>query len=176
MNIFKKIYKNVWTAATCMPVALLMFSMITFTSCQNKSSAPVDTVTTDSTTIDTASSVKTKDIAMMVNLVNDSAAIAAYDEYHAKAWPEVIAANEPANIKGVKIYRLQNRLVMILTVPENWDGDKDQNYVKSSPKVKEWLSIMEKFQQPSPEAPAGTKGWTTMKLVFGYKDGKQVFE
>jgi L-rhamnose mutarotase len=113
---------------------------------------------------------------MMVNLVDDSAAIAAYDKYHAKAWPEVIAANEPANIKGVKIYRLANRLVMILTVPENWDGDKDQNYVKSSPRVKEWLDIMEKFQRPSPEAPAGTKGWTTMKLVFGYKDGKQVYE
>ena len=171
MNTFKSIKTNSFT-----PVALVVLGMAAFTSCQNKPATPVTAPSPDSTTVHTEAAVKTKDIAMMVNLVDDSAAIAAYDKYHAKAWPEVIAANEPANIKGVKIYRLGNRLVMILTVPENWDGDKDQNYVKSSPRVKEWLDIMEKFQRPSPEAPAGTKGWTTMKLVFGYKDGKQVYE
>ena len=171
MNIFKKTIKNSVTA-----VAVIMLGIASLSSCQNKSATSETASTADSAATDTVASVKTKDIAMMVNLVNDSAAIAAYEKYHAKAWPEVIAANEPANIKGVKIYRLANRLVMILTVPENWDGDKDNNYVKSSPRVKEWLDIMEKYQQPSPEAPAGTKGWTTMKLVFGYKDGKQVYE
>ena len=171
MSILKSIKKNSLT-----PLALVMFGMATFTSCQNKPATPVTAPSPGTTTADTAAAVKTKDIVMMVNLVDDSAAIAAYDQYHAKAWPEVIAANEPANIKGVKIYRLANKLVMILTVPENWDGDKDNNYVKSSPRVKEWLDIMEKFQRPSPEAPAGTKGWATMKLVFGYKGGKQVYE
>ena len=163
-------------ALTLKMIVILMLGTVIFSSCQNNQSAPETHAQTDSTKTGTAAILRTKDIAMMVNLVNDSAAIAAYDEYHANAWPEVIAANKPANIEGVKIYRLGNRLVMILTVPENWDGDKDNNYVKSSPKVKEWLDIMGKFQQPSPEAPAGTEGWAAMKFVFGYEDGKQVYE
>jgi L-rhamnose mutarotase len=174
MNIFIKINKNIALALKL--IAIIISGGLTIASCQNNSSAPETKTTTEISGNVTARGVKTKDIAMMVNLVNDSAAIAAYDEYHANAWPEVIAANKPANIEGVKIYRLGNRLVMILTVPENWDGDKDNNYVKSSPKVKEWLDIMGKFQQPSPEAPAGTEGWAAMKLVFGYEDGKQVYE
>lgn len=107
----------------------------------------------------------------MVNLVNDSSLIRQYEEYHKAPWPEIAAANKAADIKEVQIFRLQNRLVMVLTVPENWNAEEaGKKYSSSSPRVKEWGELMSRFQVTPPEAPAGKEGWVEMKQVYRYRE------
>lgn len=148
-----------------------IFSLLTLNSCQQQNTS------SEHNNIEANTTTATRDIVMMVNLVKDSAALREYDKYHAKVWPEIIQASKAAGYKKIDIYRLSDKLVMILTVPKDWDGDKaNEKYLSASPRVREWLDIMEKYQIPSPEAPKGTTGWTTMKNVFSYKEGKQIFK
>jgi L-rhamnose mutarotase len=111
-----------------------------------------------------------QEIAMTINLKNDSAAIAKYKEYHRQPWPELVAANKAAGIQKARIYLHGRRLVMLLTVPKNWDSEKaGQAYANSSPKVKEWGKLMETFQEPVPEAKPG-ESWAPMELVYDYQE------
>lgn len=49
---------------------------------------------------------KTKTIAMMINLVNDSTVIRQYEDYHKNPWPRIAAANKAAGIQQIEIFRL----------------------------------------------------------------------
>jgi L-rhamnose mutarotase len=113
--------------------------------------------------------VAAKEIVMMVNLKNDSAIIQRYEAYHAAAWPEVTEASKAAGFVKINIYRLGNRIVMVLTVPENWDAQEgSQRYLSYSPRVKEWVDTMAAMQEVSPEAPEGSNGWSPMKRIYSF--------
>jgi L-rhamnose mutarotase len=110
-----------------------------------------------------------KEIVMMVNLKNDSSVIQRYEAYHAAKWPEVTEASKAAGFEKINIYRLGNRIVMVLTVPENWDAEEgSQRYLSYSPRVKEWVDTMAAMQEVSPEAPEGSEGWTPMKRIYSF--------
>ena len=114
--------------------------------------------------------VKTKDIVFTTDLVNDPEMIQKYIHYHSPEgiWPEVIQADEAAGFTSVKIYFQGNRLIMILTVPEDADMDEmNRRYAASSEKIKEWGEIMSEFQVPPPGADSG-QVWVPMKLIHEY--------
>lgn len=148
---------------------LLLFTILfSIFSCSDQKS---DRVLIAPPTINSSSSDNTKDIVMMINLKEDSSIIKEYENYHKNIWPEVENANKAAGIKDVKIYRFGRRLVMIITVPEDWNMEEaNMLYANSSPKVKEWGELMSKYQEPVPEAPKETSSWAAMELIYQYKN------
>jgi L-rhamnose mutarotase len=103
---------------------------------------------------------------LTLDLRDDPAAIAAYCDYHARVWPEVVRSLETAGVEHLEIYLLQRRLVMIVEVKRGLDLRRafDQ-HAASSPKVAEWERLMKTLQQPPPGARAG-EWWALMEPVY----------
>ena len=51
---------------------------------------------------------------LALDLVDDPALIAEYEKYHEKIWPEIKASIVDAGVTDLEIYRISNRLFMIL--------------------------------------------------------------
>jgi L-rhamnose mutarotase len=102
-----------------------------------------------------------------LDLVDDPALIAEYEHWHKSenAWPEIKKSILDAGITQMEIYRIGNRLFMIMETDDNYDADRKKNMDNSNPKVQEWESLMWKFQQPLPWAKEGEK-WIKMDNIF----------
>jgi L-rhamnose mutarotase len=108
------------------------------------------------------------------DLVNDSALIRSYDSLHSKTgvWPELKKANLASGIHEVKIYRVNNRLFMMVTVPADADLAKvDSLYLGSDKKIKVWNDMMANFQRALPGMDT-TRKWSSMELIHHYADGE----
>jgi L-rhamnose mutarotase len=106
-----------------------------------------------------------KTFAQALDLKDDAATIAEYEEYHRAVWPEVKAALRAVGIADMQIYRTGNRLFMTYTAPDDFDPDKDfASYTKVA-KAREWDELMRGYQQRVPSAPEGA-WWTPMPKVF----------
>jgi L-rhamnose mutarotase len=62
---------------------------------------------------------------LALDLKDDPKLIAAYDEYHQSVWPEVIESIKSSGIQALEIYRVSNRLFMILEVAANFSFEKN---------------------------------------------------
>ena len=51
---------------------------------------------------------------LALDLKDDPQLIAAYDEYHQSVWPEIIESIKSSGITHLEIYRVANRLFMIM--------------------------------------------------------------
>ena len=98
-------------------------------------------------------------------------AIATYKEYHQRVWPEVLASLRNAGIRGMEIFLLERRLVMVVET----DGRDIRRcfalHHDSHPRVIEWETLMTSLQAPPPGAAPGD-GWTVMTPVFRF-DGAE---
>jgi L-rhamnose mutarotase len=117
--------------------------------------------------------MKLKHVVMMTELKNEAEAIEKYRHYHSAegVWPEVVYAAKISGIQSLKIYLHGNRLVMIISIPEDLTMDEmNRRYAASSARIKEWGEIMSGFQQ----APPGAKKdevWVPMELIHDYENG-----
>lgn len=102
---------------------------------------------------------------LALDLKDDPALIAAYEDWHRKVWPEIIASITDAGITVLDIYRTGNRLFMILEGNETFSFERKAAMDASNPKVQEWESLMWNFQQSLPWAKAGEK-WILMEKIF----------
>lgn len=112
-------------------------------------------------------------IVMTTDLVKDSTLYPLYDSLHSKegVWPELRKANMASGIKEIKIYRFDNRLMMVLVLDEDADLSKmDSLYVNADKKVRIWGEMMSGFQQALPGVDSSRK-WVEMKLIHHYLDG-----
>jgi L-rhamnose mutarotase len=102
-----------------------------------------------------------------LDLVDDPALIAEYEHWHKSenSWPEIKKSILDAGITQMEIYRIGNRLFMIMETDESYDSERKNNMDKLNPKVQEWESLMWKFQQPLPWAKEGEK-WIKMDNIF----------
>lgn len=100
-----------------------------------------------------------------LDLKNDDSLIAEYEEYHQKVWPEIIDSIKNAGITDMEIYRVSNRLFMIMETDENFSFDKKNKMDASNPKVQEWENVMWKYQEAIPGAKPGEK-WILMQKIF----------
>lgn len=100
-----------------------------------------------------------------LDLKNDDSLIAEYERYHQKVWPEIIDSIKSAGITGMEIYRVFNRLFMIMETDENFSFDKKNKMDASNQKVQEWENIMWKYQQAIPGGKPGEK-WILMHKIF----------
>ena len=101
------------------------------------------------------------------DLKDDPELIAAYEGYHKKVWPEVLDSLGGSGITHMDIYRIENRLFMVIETDDDFTFDKKAQMDKDNEKVQEWEILMWNYQQALPWAKPGEK-WLPMEKIFEY--------
>lgn len=102
---------------------------------------------------------------LALDLINDEAKIAEYEHWHRNVWPEIIASIRNSGITNMEIYRVFNRLFMIMETNNNFSFEIKAQMDATNEKVQEWEQLMWNFQQPFPGAKTGEK-WMMMDKIF----------
>jgi L-rhamnose mutarotase len=102
---------------------------------------------------------------LALDLKDDPQLIAEYEQYHQAIWPEIHASITGSGITHMEIYRVFNRLFMIMETDANFSFDKKGAMDAGNAKVQEWEDLMWKYQQPLPLAKPGEK-WVLMNKIF----------
>ena len=106
-----------------------------------------------------------KRYCLALDLKDDAALIAEYEEYHRKVWPEILKSIKDAGIEQMEIYRTGNRLFMIMETNESFNFDRKAKADAANEKVQEWEKLMWKYQQALPGSKPGEK-WRLMEKIF----------
>lgn len=107
-----------------------------------------------------------------MDLKDDPELILQYDRYHQEVWTEVRESILASGIRKMEIYRVYNRLFMILETDEEFSFEEKAAQDRVNPVVQEWEQLMWDFQQPLPQAAAGKK-WQLMQKVCEIRQDKQ---
>jgi L-rhamnose mutarotase len=102
---------------------------------------------------------------LTLDLKDDAALIAEYEDYHRAVWPEIKESITGSGITSMEIYRFENRLFMIMETDETFTFERKAAMDAGNAKVQEWETLMWKFQQPLPNAKPGEK-WVLMEKIF----------
>ena len=102
---------------------------------------------------------------LALDLKDDKALIEAYDAYHREVWPEVLESLTNSGIEHMEIYRIANRLFMIIEVSDEFSFERKAQMDTNNQKVQEWETLMWNYQQALPFAKPGEK-WLLMEKVF----------
>jgi L-rhamnose mutarotase len=102
---------------------------------------------------------------LALDLKDDPALIAAYEDWHQKVWPEILDSIKQSGIEKMEIYRVGNRLTMIMEVNDQFDFATKAAADAQNSVVQDWEQLMWTFQQPLPFAASGEK-WMLMKKIF----------
>ena len=106
-----------------------------------------------------------KKYCLALDLINDPELILAYEQYHQKIWPEIATSSKESGIEHMEIYRVGNRLLMIMEVNDGFSFEAKSKADAANPKVQEWETLMWKYQQALPFAKPGEK-WLLMDKIF----------
>jgi L-rhamnose mutarotase len=107
----------------------------------------------------------TRRYCLALDLKNDSRLIKEYEEWHRGVWPEIIASIKNSGIDHMEIYRVANRLFMIMEVNSQFSFEEKAKADISNPKVQEWERLMWNYQEALPFANPGEK-WVLMEKIF----------
>jgi L-rhamnose mutarotase len=102
---------------------------------------------------------------LALDLQNDPVLIAEYEAYHREIWPEIKKSIIDSGIVSMEIYRVADRLFMIMDVNDHFSFEKKGASDAANPKVQEWEALMWKYQQALPVAKPGEK-WVMMDKIF----------
>jgi L-rhamnose mutarotase len=102
---------------------------------------------------------------LALDLKDDPQLIAAYDEYHQAVWPEVIESIKSSGIQALEIYRVANRLFMIIEANSDFSFEQKAAMDVKNEIVQQWEQTMWEYQQALPVAKPGEK-WVIMKKIF----------
>ena len=102
---------------------------------------------------------------LALDLVDDEKLIAEYEKQHRAVWPEIKASVKDSGITHLEIYRVFNRLFMIIEASNDFSFDKKNAMDAANPKVQEWEKLMWKYQQALPQAKPGEK-WILTDKIF----------
>jgi L-rhamnose mutarotase len=104
---------------------------------------------------------------LALDLKNDVELIAAYEEYHRNVWPEVLQSLSDSGIQNMEIYRISNRLFMIIEVKDGFSFEDKAKLDANNTKVQDWEVLMWNYQQALPIAKPGEK-WLPMDKIFEF--------
>ncbi len=109
----------------------------------------------------------TRRFCLALDLKDDPDLIREYERYHEpeNAWPEITQSIREAGIEEMQIYRVENRLFMIMDVNDSFSASRKAESDATNPKVQEWENLMLRFQQPLASAGGGEK-WLPMQEIF----------
>lgn len=102
---------------------------------------------------------------LALDLKDDEELIAEYEKYHTAVWPEILASITNSGITKLDIYRVSNRLAMIIEANDDFSFEKKSIIDAANAKVQDWEDLMWKYQQALPAAKPGEK-WMLMKKIF----------
>jgi L-rhamnose mutarotase len=108
---------------------------------------------------------------LTVDLKDDPELIAKYEAYHKNVWPEILQSLSDSGILSMQIYRLMNRMFMIIETGEDFSFDRKAVMDAANPKVQEWENLMGQFQQSLPGFdPNDPWKWKLMEKVFNWEN------
>ncbi len=105
-----------------------------------------------------------------VDLVNDPDMIARYEAWHAAGGPPaaITAAIRADDVRELEIWRVGNRMFMILEQGPGYDPEAKAAQDAANPDVQAWDALMRTFQKPLPFAPDQT--WTEMRRIYALSE------
>jgi L-rhamnose mutarotase len=106
---------------------------------------------------------------LALDLKDDPDLIAEYEGHHRKIWPEIAAGIRDAGIEAMEIYRVGNRLFMVMEVSGSFSFEAKAGVDRGDPRVQEWEDLMWTYQQALPMAAPGEK-WMLMERIFSLED------
>ncbi|HEY4205418.1 MAG TPA: L-rhamnose mutarotase [Puia sp.] len=108
---------------------------------------------------------------LALDLVNDAALIAEYEQWHKEVWPEIKESIYDGGITDMEIYRLEDRLFMIMETGEGFSFAKKGAMDAANPVVQKWEELMWKYQSAVPGGKPGEK-WRLMAKIFSLNESK----
>ncbi len=106
-----------------------------------------------------------KEYVLTLDLKDDPVLIAEYKRHHEQVWPEVEASIRDTGIEQMRIYLLDNRLMMQIIADDSFSFERKNKMDEANPKVREWEESMWKYQQALPQSKSGEK-WMLMEKIF----------
>ena len=106
-----------------------------------------------------------KRYCLALDLKDDPGLIEKYEEYHKKVWPEILRSIKNAGILQMEIYRVSNRLFMIMETYDEFSFERKAAMDSADQKVQEWEELMWQYQQALPGNKPGEK-WSLMEKIF----------
>jgi L-rhamnose mutarotase len=106
-----------------------------------------------------------KRFCLALDLKDDASLIKEYEEYHRKVWPEILKSIREAGIQHMEIYRINNRLFMIMETNDDFTFEGKSKMDEANIKVQEWEQLMWNYQQAIPGSKEGEK-WRLMERIF----------
>lgn len=100
-----------------------------------------------------------------LDLIDDPQVIKEYEEYHEAVWPDILQSLRDSGIVEMEIYRVLNRLFMIIEGDHSFSFERKMKMDSVNPRVQEWEILMWKYQQGLPGLKTGEK-WMECKRVF----------
>ncbi|MFO7695089.1 MAG: L-rhamnose mutarotase [Vicinamibacterales bacterium] len=106
---------------------------------------------------------------LALDLKDDASLIEEYEAYHRKVWPEILENIATSGILSMEIYRLQNRLLMVMEVDDRFSFEAKAAADAASERVQAWEALMWRYQQAIPGGPPGAK-WRLMDRIFAFPE------
>lgn len=100
-----------------------------------------------------------------LDLKPDAQAIAQYEAHHKAVWPEILSSIKDSGVTNLEIYRVSNRLFMILEADESFSLEEKAKQDGRNIKVQEWEALMWQYQQALPGTTSGHK-WVLLDKIF----------
>jgi len=104
---------------------------------------------------------------LVLDLVDDEAAIAAYREWHRPGGPPeaITRAIRESGIASMEIWQAGDRLVMLMETTPAYDPTASAERNAQDPDVRAWEMLMDKFQRRLPFAGPGEK-WVATEQIY----------
>jgi L-rhamnose mutarotase len=106
-----------------------------------------------------------KRYCLALDLKDDTSLIKEYEEHHRKVWPEILKSIKDAGIQQMEIYRINNRLFMIMETNDDFTFERKSKMDEANMKVQEWEQLMWNYQQAIPGSRQGEK-WRLTERIF----------
>ena len=104
---------------------------------------------------------------LALDLKDDPRLIEAYEAHHREVWPEILESIAGSGILSMEIYRLQNRLFMVMEVSDGFSFERKAAADAASEPVQAWEALMWQYQQAIPGGAPGAK-WRLMDRIFAF--------
>ena len=108
-----------------------------------------------------------KRYTLALDLLDEPTLIAEYEHWHKQEihWTDINQMIKDSGITDMQIYRIGNRLFMIMDTEDDFDGAKKAEQDAGNPRIQEWETLMNRFQQRLPWA-KGDEKWVIMDKIF----------
>ena len=102
---------------------------------------------------------------LALDLKNEPSLIAEYEAIHKVPRPEIKSSILDAGVLNMEIYRIQNRLFMIMETTDDFSFEQKASMDAANEKVREWEKLTWTYQQALPGSKPGEK-WILMDKIF----------